>query len=66
MISAHVVRIRNSAHKTPGKQLGRTGHLKIREVTVIDFKTYLHRLTANLAVLDIRLLAATWIQQNAD
>ncbi len=46
--------------------LGGTTHLQIREFTVSHFEVDLHRLTANLAVFNIRLLAATGIQQDAD
>ena len=65
MTSAHAVRIRNSAQMNAGESLACTGHLKIREFTFIDFETDVHWLTANLAILDIRLIAATWVEQNA-
>ena len=43
-----------------------TTHLQIREFIVTDFETYLHRLTTNLAVLNIGLIAATNVEQYAD
>jgi hypothetical protein len=46
--------------------LGGTTDLQVREFTVSHFEVDLHRLTANLAVFNIRLVAATGIQQDAD
>jgi hypothetical protein len=50
----------------PVIRLNGTSHLQIRDLTVIDVETYLHRLATYLAVLNIRLVAAAEIQHNAD
>ncbi len=64
--SALAAVISNSAQAKSGIILGGTTHLQIRDIIVSDFEVDLHRLTANLAVLNIRLVAATGIQQDAD
>jgi hypothetical protein len=66
MTSAHTDLTSSRAQSKPVNCLSGTSHLQIREIAIIYFKTYLHRLTANLAVFNIRLSAATKIQQNAD
>ena len=63
--SAHADLISNSAQRKPVNRLIGTTHPQIREIIVSDFETYMHRLTANLAVFDIRLVAAAKVQQNA-
>jgi hypothetical protein len=53
MTSAHADPIRSSAQAMPVTTLGSTIHLQVRAFTIVDFETYLHRLTADLAILDI-------------
>ena len=66
MTSAPADLINISRHKMNGNRLRTTIHLQIAELTVINFKTDLHRSAANLAVFDIRLVATTGIQQDTD
>ena len=63
--SAQAGRKRSSAQSIAARLLDSTTNLEIRAFTVIDFESYLHRLTANLAILDVRLLAGTEIQHEA-
>ena len=55
-----------SRNRKNGNRLRTTIHLQITVLTVINFKTDLHRSAANLAVFDIRLVAPTGIQQDTD
>ena len=64
--SAFANLISNSVPIKIVNNLGSTTHLQIREIAVSYLETDLHRLTANLAVFNIRLVAATGIQQDAD
>jgi hypothetical protein len=56
----------NTTHSKPVNPLVRTIHLQVREFIVIYVETYLHRPATNLAVLDVRLVAAAKVEQNAD
>lgn len=64
--SAQAERIRIRAQRATGNRLRGTVHLQLRKFAGTHFKTDLHRLTANLAIFDVRLAAIGQIQQNAN